>query len=74
MHRIRLRSVKQPTDTDDLEVVDPKQFIPDPLRRDDKREPELIDDHIEDLIFPTPTPEVKAAEPQQGPQIRRSVP
>ena len=49
---------------DDLVVVDPKQFIPDPLRRDEKREPELFDDHIEDLIFPTPTPEVKAPEPQ----------
>ena len=47
VHRIRLRPVKQPPDTEDLEIIDPKQFTPDPSRRDDKREPELFDNYIE---------------------------
>ena len=52
--RIRLRPVKQPDDLQDLEAIDPQQFVPDSTLRDDKQEPEVFDRHVEDLIFPQP--------------------
>ena len=74
VHRIRLRPVKQPADLQDLEAIDPQQFVPDPSRRDDKREPELFDRHVEDLIFPQPKQQAKVPNEQPGPQIRLSIP
>ena len=74
VHRIRLRPVKQPDNLQDLEAIDPQQLVPDPSRRDDKREPELFDWHVEDLFFPQPAQQTRVPNQQPGPQIRLSIP
>ena len=50
VHRIRLKPVKPLTDTKDIENIDPKNFIRDPSRKDDKREPELFDDYLAEML------------------------
>ena len=49
VHRIRLKPIKPSETPEDLEVVNPVNFQPDPLRRQ-HMEQELFDKHIPELI------------------------
>ena len=55
VHRIRLKPIKPSETPEDLEVVNPVSFQPDPSRRQ-HMEPELFDKHIPDLICHEPDP------------------
>ena len=48
-HRIRLKTIKPSETPEDLEVVNPVNFQPDPSKRQ-HMEPELFDKHIPELI------------------------
>ena len=49
VHRIRLKPIKPSETPEDLEVINPVNFQPDPSRRQ-HMEPELFDKHIPELI------------------------
>ena len=49
VHRIRLKPIKPSETPEDLEVINPSNFQPDPSRRQ-HMEPELFDKHIPELI------------------------
>ena len=66
--------MKQPDGLQDLEVIDPQPFVPDPCRRHDKREPELFDRHVEDLNFSQPKQQAIVPNQQLGAQIRLFIP
>ena len=49
VHRIRLKPIKTSETPEDLEVINPADFQPDPSRRQ-HMEPDLFDKHIQELI------------------------
>ena len=49
VHRIRLKPIKPSETPEDLEIINPTNFEPDPSRRQ-HMEPELFDKHIPELI------------------------
>ena len=63
VHRIRLRPVKKPEAVQDLEIVDPSKFVPDPLRKHGKSGPELFDDYVPSLL----ESEIAEQKPQDTP-------
>ena len=50
VHRIRLKPIMPPPDTEDISPVKPEHFERDPSRKDDKLEPELFDEYLVDLL------------------------
>ena len=70
VHRIRLKPIRPPPDTKDIFPVKPEHFERDPSRKDDRREPELFDDYLVDLLNDEKTQTREDTQPTTRARVR----
>ena len=60
-----MKQVKPLSGMEDIENIDPKNFIRDPSRKDDKREPELFDNYLAVMLIQQSLPATNKQKPSR---------